>query len=569
MRLVWLSVNSSYSHSSLALPMLHLAAEHLGNWQWECIEATIAEQPGELAVRLFELQPDLVCASFYLFNSAALLAILERFKVLRPECPVVVGGPECLGPGAEEVLRRSMALDCAVSGEGEDCLPKIMQSIEAGRFPEIFSGAACRFPGGEIHSCGTSPSLQYSAWKDAPAPVLSQFFRSDKPFVQMETTRGCPHGCLYCTSCRSPVRSKTLEQVRQELQLLEQKGIREIRLLDRTFNLPESRAVSLLRLFRQEFPLLRFHLEIHPQYLGAELRQELQLARPGQLHLEAGVQSLSDEVLRAIGRDSSAELSMSGLKFLCSSRAFDTHSDLLAGLPRQTFPSLLNDIKELVAVGPAEIQLEILKILPGTPLRKMAGQLNVLFNPSPPYEVLQSDCFSASELIIAAMLSRMLDLFYNQPALQDSFRQLAQNNRQFLEHFSDFLQRQGFSAQWSGSLKKRFCLLADYIDPTWHDCAASLAFNWLKAGLTLAETPFHQPEQIDLLPENSELLEGNIAVLTHKNTRLWQLKTKQNTFIFALNRAISMQTPCAIWTRTHGHTDTRTHGRTHTDLTRT
>jgi radical SAM superfamily enzyme YgiQ (UPF0313 family) len=554
MRLVWLSVNSSYSHSSLALPILHLAARHLSNWQWECVEATISEQPGELAVRLLELQPDLVCASLYLFNSAALLAILERFKILRPECPVVVGGPECLGPGAEEVLRRSTALDCAVSGEGEDCLPKIMQAIEAGRFPEIFSGAASRFAGGVIRSCDTSPRPQYSAWEKAPAPASSPFFCGDKPFVQMETTRGCPHGCLYCTSCRSAVRSKTLEQVRQELQLLEKKGIREIRLLDRTFNLPESRAVSLLRLFRQEFPLLRFHLEIHPQYLGAELRQELLLAKPGQLHLEAGVQSLNDEVLRAIGRNGSAELTLDGLKFLCSSRAFDTHSDLLAGLPRQTFPSLLKDIKELVASGPAEIQLEILKILPGTPLRKMASQLDIRFNPSPPYEVLQTPCFSATELIRAAMLSRMLDLFHNQPALRNTFCRLSEKDPQFLEHFPEFLQRQGFSAQWAGSLKKRFRLLADYIDPTWHDCAASLAFQWIKAGMTLAETPFYQAEQVEALPENTELLEGEIAALTHKNTRLWQLKTKQNTFIFAFNRAISMQKPCAIWTQIHERT---------------
>ncbi len=550
MRLVWLSVNSSYSHSSLALPVLHLAAGQMQNWSWECLETTIADHPGELAVRLQELQPDLVCASLYLFNSATVLSILERFKTLCPSCPVIVGGPECLGDGATDVLRRSPALDCAVSGEGENCLPQILQSITEGRFPELLPGTACRLANQQICSSETLPPLQYSDWENAPAPASSRFFNTDKPFAQMETTRGCPHGCLYCTSCRTKVRSKRIEQVRRELQLLSDKGIREIRLLDRTFNLPAERAANLLNLFRCDFPGMRFHLEIHPQYLSDELRSELQKARPGQLHLEAGVQSLSDEVLRAIGRCGSAEQTLQGLAFLCSCTAFETHADLLAGLPKQTFPSMLDDVKSLINTGPAEIQLEILKVLPGTPLRKQAAALDIQFNPNTPYEVLQTPQFSARQLLLAGMISRMLDLFYNQPLLQKTFRLLCRNHPDFLDAFPDFLQEHGFSSLWAGSLKKRFELLADFIAPDSHECTASLAFQWMNAGLPAAETPFHQPEQISALPEKAVLLEGDAQAHGRKNTRLWSLYTPTKNFIFAFNRSISMQTPCAIWEMT-------------------
>ncbi|NMA19889.1 MAG: DUF4080 domain-containing protein [Lentisphaerae bacterium] len=547
MRLVWLSVNSSYSHSSLALPILHLAAQHMQNWCWECLEATVAEHPGELAVRLLELQPDLVCTTLYLFNIETVLSILERFKTLEPSCPVVVGGPECLGDGAEAVLRRSFALDCAVSGEGENCLPKILQAIEEKRFPELLPGTACRLENQEIRSFGIIPPLHYADWADAPAPVSSPFFKVDKPFVHMETTRGCPQGCLYCTSCRTNVRSKSLEQVRKELQLLSEKGVREIRLLDRTFNLPAGRAAALLKLFRLEFPHLRFHLEIHPQYLTDELRSELQQALPGQLHLEAGIQSLNNEVLQEIGRHGSAEQALQGLVFLCSCTAFETHADLLAGLPEQTYASMLGDVKTLINTGPAEIQLEILKVLPGTPLHKQATSLGILFNPNPPYEVLQTPHFSAQELLEAAMLSRMLDLFYNQPLLQKTFRLLCHNCPDFLHAFPDFLRRHGFSSKWSGSLKTRFQLLAEFIAEESHECAASLAFHWMKAGFPVAETPFHQPEQTSVLPEKAVLLEGKADAHCHKNTRLWTLNTPAKSFIFAFNRAISMQTPCAIW----------------------
>ena len=50
--ILFLSVNSSYSHSSLALPILHNACKGLTNWQWLKEEITIQEDPGDMIVRL-------------------------------------------------------------------------------------------------------------------------------------------------------------------------------------------------------------------------------------------------------------------------------------------------------------------------------------------------------------------------------------------------------------------------------------------------------------------------------------------------------------------------------------
>ena len=108
----------------------------------------------------------------------------------------------------------------------------------------------------------------YEQWSSSPYPVTDHFFVCDKPFVQIETSRGCPMGCFYCTSGGTRTRYRSLEQVREELQLLCFKGIKEIRVLDRTFNLPQERGAALLRMFREEFPQMRFHLELHPQFEG-------------------------------------------------------------------------------------------------------------------------------------------------------------------------------------------------------------------------------------------------------------------------------------------------------------
>ena len=129
--LLWLSVNSSYSHSSLALPLLHAACREIDGWEWSVLETTVGEDAAETAVRLAAADCDLVCATLYLFNRNAVLEILRRFHLLHPELPIAVGGPECLGGGAEELLARFSFLHVAFRGEGEELFPRFLKE-----FPE-------------------------------------------------------------------------------------------------------------------------------------------------------------------------------------------------------------------------------------------------------------------------------------------------------------------------------------------------------------------------------------------------------------------------------------------------
>jgi len=549
MRLVWLSVNSSYSHSSLALPLLHLACREVAGWDWQKLETLSTDDPGETAVRLAEMQPDLVCASLYLFNRRHVTDILDRLHALSPDCRVLVGGPECLGNQAGEIVRSCEAIDGAVSGEGESVLPELLRRLAAGNFPEPVTlpipGVTVRYRNQQnVVLCWGKYAPRYRHWAEAPAPLKSEFFALDKPFVQMETSRGCRQGCRYCTSFATPVRYKQITRIAEELQLLAGKGVQEIRLLDRTFNAPPERAAELLRLFKDKFPNLRFHLEIHPQFLPDELKWELQHALPGQLHLEVGIQSLDDEVQKAIGRACPSRDALSGLQFLSSCPAFAVHADLLAGLPRQTSASLWQDVRQLIATGPAEIQLEVLKLLPGTPLRSQAARQGIRYSPQPPYEVLSTGDFPPQELLSARILSRMLDLFYNHPALQDAFRSACRNNEHFPSAFLQYLQPRGFALNWSGSLRKRLQLLADFLGGGSPEASSALAFQWLKAGLPPNLAPCYPAQTAAALPEALTLLEGNEAC---RRGKIWQLRTARGSYYFVFDRSVCLNLPAAIW----------------------
>jgi len=246
-------------------------------------------------------------------------------------------------------------------------------------------------------------------------PEESRFFNWSKPFVQLETTRGCFNTCAFCVSGgEKPVRTLSLEATRKRLDVIHQHGIKNVRVLDRTFNYNNKRAKELLNLFR-EYPDICFHLEIHPALLSDELKQELATLPKGLLHLEAGIQSLRENVLeqsRRIGKLSDA---LAGLKYLCSLENMETHADLIAGLPLYHLSEIFDDVRTLAEYGAGEIQLESLKLLPGTEMKRRADELGIQYSPLPPYEVLQTREITVDELQTAHYLSRLLDGFYNTP----------------------------------------------------------------------------------------------------------------------------------------------------------
>ena len=63
----------------------------------------------------------------------------------------------------------------------------------------------------------------------------------------------------------------------------------------------------------------------------------------------------------------------------------ETHADLIAGLPLYHLSEIFEDVRTLAEYGAGEIQLESLKLLPGTEMRRRAEELGIQYSPLPPY----------------------------------------------------------------------------------------------------------------------------------------------------------------------------------------
>ena len=505
MKILWIDLNSSYAHSSLALPALHAQMKDKTDYDWEIVSATINENIGSVVDEIVRHQPDILAATCWLFNHEPLMHIASRVKALLPEACLILGGPEFLGDN-EAFLRRNPFVNCVFRGEGEEEFPRWLACWDK---PEAWSdiqGLCWLDNESRYRDNGLARVLTFDS---LTSPEESRFFPWDKPFVQLETTRGCFNTCAFCVSGgEKPVRTLSIEAIRSRLQTIHRHGIKDVRVLDRTFNFNPRRAKELLNLFLEFHPHIRFHLEIHPALLSDELKAELQRLPKGLLHLEAGIQSLREDVLEKCLRKGELSSALEGLNFLCSLDNMETHADLIAGLPLYRLEAIFEDIRTLAGYQAGEIQLESLKLLPGTDMRRRAEELGIRYSPLPPYEVLQTNEITTGELQVARRLSRLLDAFYNTPAWQGLTRKLILKEENFLHHFLDNLTQANLIDQ-PMSLEKRGLVLYQYIKEHHPAYTTEASIAWIEAGMSLKKQPAERVKtKHQTPPEHWEVLKG-------------------------------------------------------------
>ena len=518
MKILWIDLNSSYAHSSLALPALHAQVKNNPDYQWDIVSATINENIGMVVDVIYRHQPDILAATCWLFNHESLIHIVSRAKALLPKACVILGGPEFLGEN-ETFLRRNPFVDCVFRGEGEVEFAKWLTCWKQPVQWKSINGLCYIDKEGQYQDNGLARVLTFD---QLVAPEESCFFNWSKPFVQLETTRGCFNTCAFCVSGgEKPVRTLSIDAIRQRLQTIHRHGIQNVRVLDRTFNFNPRRAKELLNLFLEFHPHIRFHLEIHPALLSEELKSELQKLPKGLLHLEAGIQSLREPVLEKCRRLGKLSDALEGLKFLCSLDNMETHADLIAGLPLYRLNEIFEDILSLAEYQAGEIQLESLKLLPGTEMRRRSEELGIRYSPLPPYEVLQTHEITTDELQVARRLSRLLDAFYNTPAWQALTRELILKEKGFLSHFLGYLTEANLIDQ-PVSLEKRGLVLYLYIKEYYPSYLTQASIAWIEAGMSLKKQPAERVKtKHQTPPEHWEVLQGHY----HEQLKLCFLPT--------------------------------------------
>lgn len=481
MNIVFLGINSSYSHVPFSYSYLRgVALLKKIDGEWTLVEGTLKDDDQPILEKLALARPDLIVSTLYLFNHEKAVELLKQHRTMFPGTVIVLGGPEFLGDN-QPFLRRNPEIDMVARGD-ESSFPRIIESISK---PDSWSSidGLCFISKDGVYHDGGMAELDMEL-DELPSPYSEPFFiRRDVPFYPLETSRGCGGKCSFCTSSLSQdVKFHSLERVFSDLKRLHQNGIREIRVLDRTFNENTERAVALIDGFVDDFADMRFHLEINPANVTDELYERFEKAPRGMFELELGLQTFSESANRATKRRGAGEKALGMTRRLAKLSNIKIHADLIGGLPEQTFDDVVSDTEKLVNSYVDEIQLELLKVLPGTPINVNSG---LRWNDTSPYQVLNTNWMDEQSLSRVMDISRMLDAYHNPPKLNPAFIFAFHRQSNFIERFAARYASFAPSGAKPG-LAERLRLLNDVM--TGDDQALEMCrFCWLAIGLSPAE----------------------------------------------------------------------------------
>ena len=376
---------------------------------WEAIETPACQDTAAdaaLAEQIAALRPDALSATCYLWNIERTQHLLKLLKKRLPALKIVIGGPDIaakhpLLPGERDARRPTpdarFPADALVVGEGETVFPAVLRFFRDGQ-PPNYRGVAWRAEDGTFTE-GTRKRPVRPLQDLLPAPDHPINRPDAFGMAYLETNRGCPMRCAFC--CYNLRRSTTTclppEEVATRIRILRERGAKEIRLTDPTFN-AHPRFDEILDAMTQENRDrgVAFFVEIRADTLTDD--QARRLAAAGVAEAEVGIQSTDPKVLKIIHRPLNADRVLRGIEALLRHSVKPT-LDFMYGLPAQDERDIGRSLDWLARFGD-DIHPQFLPtlLLPGTELRDRAEELGLRAQRLPPYRVQSTDALSVRRL---------------------------------------------------------------------------------------------------------------------------------------------------------------------------
>jgi len=356
------------------------------------------DQPAaECADRILESDPDHVGFSMYVWNRDLALEIAAILKRRRPGLVIFAGGAEVT---ADPVgVLNDPAMDFVLAGEGEALIVETVGRLLDGATTREIAASARPIP---VKDLATLPSPFLNGTLDL----------ADYSGALWELSRGCPFACAFCFESRgaAAIRRFPMDRVEAELDLFAASGIREVFVLDPTFNYRKANAKKVLRLIAAKAPDIHFFFEIRSEFIDPEMARLFAAIR---CSLQIGLQSAHDVVLRKINR--SFDPADFEARILLLHQADVTYGfDLIYGLPGDSLEGFRASLDFAMSLVPNHIDLFRLSVLPGTRLAETACDLNLEHEACNPYHVIASPTFSREDMALAARIAHGCHVLYNQ-----------------------------------------------------------------------------------------------------------------------------------------------------------
>ena len=441
MKIALVGINAKYIHPNLAIRLLKK------NTSYNCdlFEFTIKDNLDIMYNKLSEY--DVIAFSCYIWN----IEIVKKLIKMLNDKILILGGPEVS-------YNAKPYLECGVSyvikNEGEEAFDMLLKYLD--------NKCAIEDVPNLYHKNGFTFDKLVDLNKTKMAYDLLDDIQNK--IVYLETSRGCPYKCTYCmASLDNKLRFFNIEEIKNTITYLNNKGARIFKFLDRTFNANKNNFINLIDFIIQNHnPNNSFQFEITGDLLSEEIIDYINDNAPNNLfRFEIGIQSTNIEANLAVGRIQNNDKLFSNIKRIQDKGIIDLHLDLIAGLPHEDYNSFINTFNEVVSLRPLELQLGFLKLLCGTRLYNEKEKYGYIYQDHAPYEIIKNDFMNEEDIKKIHICEDAFEKYYNNSLYRKSIQLILDN----IENPYIFFYNLGIYSigKSSRKLEDSFKVLDDYI----------------------------------------------------------------------------------------------------------
>ncbi len=410
------TLNAKYIHKNLALRWIYTTCPH----QEDVIlkEYTIKEDLNMIVQDIINMNVEVVCLSTYIWNIEEHKQIIQLLKQQKPTIHIIVGGPEVSFESFDLI---NLGVDAINIGEGEKNTWEYIMMLSNQECYEIKGMYTKAYPNKEYQKV----DLNWLETFEPPYFLEMDLHELDKRYFYFETSRGCPYSCSYCLSSTDrQVRMFSMEYIMKILEKLKSSKVKQVKLLDRTFNCDRKRALQIARYMNEQCKNQIFQFEVVAETISDELfdffTKECDVSR---FRFEIGVQSFNPQTLTSVNRIQNNERLKQVIKAFREANC-TMHVDLIGGLPFEGLNSFKQSFNELFALQASELQLGILKLLKGTKLKQQKDEYGFIYHEKAPYDVIQTNWLNQEELILLNACGDAVEKFYNSHFASDTINLL-------------------------------------------------------------------------------------------------------------------------------------------------
>lgn len=302
-------------------------------------------------------EPAVVAFSSYIWNYNYNLQLAEKIKSLYPDCIIIFGGHH-VSPG-DRMIEEYPFVDYLLHGEGEIIFRRLLRSVLGLEKAEDIPGISMRTEKGII----TNPEM-ISSECNFPSPYLEGYFDKiieENPDIEfmglIETSRGCPNSCAYCdwSNMKSKIRKFPMERILGEIEWMSKNRICVLGSADSNFGLFERDEEITDKIVEEKLKTghpLRFQTSYAKNSTKRVFDIGMKLERADMNRgITLSFQSMNKAVLKNIGRENISTEYYSELMRLYNEAGVATYTELILGLPGETYESLTDGMDELLSLG--------------------------------------------------------------------------------------------------------------------------------------------------------------------------------------------------------------------------